>query len=126
MSEAQIVAGSAGPELGTHGAAARFPFLHVYCDRLTNLQREKFRRFSGSARTVLEFWMSEERAEEMEQKLHLYVEAITRVLESNRGDRGQGVSYGGNYEVHYGAIKPGGRNYTQSAKVLLEVQVSQP
>jgi len=122
----QIVAGSAKPGIGARGGLTRYPFLQVYCDRLVNQQREKFRSFSGSARIVIELWTSEERAEEMEQRLYAYVEAVTRVLERNRGDWGQGVSYGGAYEVRFGEIKSGGRNYTQSAKVLAEVHVSQP
>jgi len=102
------------------------PAVRVYCDRVANEQREKFRRFSGWVRAVVEVWLSAETVHELERRLQLYTEAVTDVLESNRGDWGQGIVYGGNYEIQFSAPKGGGRNYVQSAKVLLRVEVSQP
>ena len=32
----------------------------------------------------------------------------------------------GGYEIQFAAVKQGGRNFTQTAKVTLEVDVSQP
>ena len=108
------------------GRPGRFPVVFVYCDKVSNLQREKFRCFSGVARLNIELLVSGERQEALEQKLQFYVDAVTDVLECNRGDWGQGIGYGGGYEIQFAALKRGGRNYTQSAKVSLEVDVSQP
>jgi len=63
--------------------------------------------------------------ERLERKLQLYVDAVTAVLERNRGDWGQGMSYAGGYEIQFGAVKSGGKNYIQAAKLALEVDVSQ-
>jgi hypothetical protein len=56
--------------------------------------------------------------------LELYVEAITGVLDANRGDWGNGVFYGGGYEVTFGASKHGGKNFLQAARVTFDVDVS--
>jgi len=125
VGESQMLAGNVPLELADRSCLARFPLLHVYCDRVRNLQREKFRAFSGTARVNIELRVSDERMERLERKLQLYVDAVTAVLERNRGDWGQGMSYAGGYEIQFGAVKSGGKNYIQAAKLALEVDVSQ-
>jgi len=124
--ETTIVTGNPAGDWAERGRPGRFPVVFVYCDKVSNLQREKFRCFSGVARLNIELLVSGERQEALEQKLQFYVDAITDVLEGNRGDWGQGIGYGGGYEIQFAALKRGGRNYTQNAKVSLEVDVSQP
>ncbi len=124
IGEDRILAGNLPPAADL--ARLTRPAVRVYCDRVVNEQREKFRRFSGWVRAVVEVWLSAETPHELERRLQLYTEAVTDVLETNRGDWGQGIVYGGNYEIQYAAPKGGGRNYVQSAKVLLRVEVSQP
>ena len=46
------------------------------------------------------------------------------MLEGSLGEWGAGMFYGGGYEVAFGAVKRGGRNFVQAAKVTFEVEVS--
>lgn len=126
IGESSILTGNPGGELAGRSRVARYPALSVYCDKVSNLQREKFRSFSGTARMNIEVRVSGDRYEHLERELQLYVDAVTDVLENSRGDWGQGISYSGGYEIQFAAVKPGGRNFTQTAKVTLEVDVSQP
>jgi hypothetical protein len=122
---AQFVAGNLAPDLADKTHGARYPQLCVYCEKLCNRQREKFRRFSGTAEMVVDVRVSQDRSDGMEQKLQLYVEAVTKVLEESKGDWSEGVSYGGGYEVTFGGARLGGKNFVQCAKIALELLVSQ-
>jgi hypothetical protein len=105
-------------------AGVKYPVLYVYCERVVNSLREKFRTFSGEAELVVEARVSHDRVEEIEKRLHLYVDAITDVLDRNRGEWGPGMFYSGGYEVHFGPVKHGGKNFLQVAKVKFKVNMS--
>ena len=92
---------------------------------MVNSQREKFRKFSGRARLNIEIKVSHTRSEGLERSLETYVDAVTEVLHRSQGDWGRGLGYSGAYEVHFEAVTQGGRNFLQTAKVVLEVDVSQ-
>ena len=104
--------------------AVKYPVVLVYCDRAQNLLTEKFRTFSGKVRTVAEVRMSQDRIDGLEEQTRLYVDAVTQVLDANRGSWGQGMSFNGGYEVKFEAVQQGGRNFLQAAKVSLEVDLS--
>ena len=123
---AAIRTGNPGGVLAGRSRVARYPVLSVYCDQVANLQREKFRRFSGTARMNIEVRVSGERFERLERELQLYVDAVTDVLEDRRGDWGQGISYAGGYTIEFAPVEQGGRNFVQSARIRLELDVSQP
>jgi hypothetical protein len=53
-----------------------------------------------------------------------YVDAITQVLDKSRGDWGDGVFFDGGYEVTFGGVKHGGRNFLQIAKVVFALEIS--
>jgi hypothetical protein len=97
----------------------------MYCASVKNLQREKFRTFSGEANMVVETRISQDRVDGLETVSQMYVDAVTMVLDQNRGDWGNGVSYNGGYEVNYGPVKHGGRNFLQTAKISFSVDVSE-
>lgn len=120
----QVVAQNASPELAERSTVSKYPVLYVYCSKLINLLREKFRRFSGEAHMTIEVRVSQDRLEELETRVQMYVDAVLRVLDQNRGDWGNGVFYAGAYEVVYGPIKHGGRNFIQIAKVAFVVDMS--
>jgi len=111
-------------ELSDRTAEVTYPAIYVYCDKIANLLTEKFRSFSGKAQMVVEVRLSQDRVEGLEKILQLYVEAITRILEQNPGDWGQGMFYTGGYEVAFGPVKHGGRNFIQIAKITFEVGAS--
>ncbi|MFB3777238.1 MAG: hypothetical protein ACE141_06480 [Bryobacteraceae bacterium] len=120
----RVLAQSVAPELAERTAGVQYPAIYVYCEKLTNELREKFRTFSGKARLVVETRVTHDRLEELGRRLEWYVEAVTNVLDAHRGDWGNGVFYAGGYEVSFGACKHGGKNFLQTAKVTFEVDVS--
>jgi hypothetical protein len=121
---AQVTELNAPAEVVERQIGFRYPAVSVYCEKITNSQREKFRTFSGSAKVAIEIRVTHDQLGEVGQDLHLYVEAVTRVLDANRGDWGQGMFYAGGYEVAYNAIKPGGRTYIQTAKIGVTIDIN--
>jgi len=124
ISAEQIVGQNVAPELVERSTTSKYPLVHVYCGKVSNTLREKFRTFSGDAQMVVEVRVSQDRLEDMEWSVQAYVDAVTQVLDANRGDWGDGVFYCGGYEVTFGAVKHGGRNFLQIAKVGFVVEVS--
>jgi Uma2 family endonuclease len=120
----QVIPQNITPEAVERSTGATYPAIYVYCEKLANSLREKFRTFSGTARMAVEVRVSQDRLEGLERKLSLYVEAVTDVLDARRGDWGQGLFYTGGYEVAFGPTKHGGKNFIQTAKVGFDVQVS--
>lgn len=105
--------------------AVKYPVIDVYTNRIRNLLTEKFRAFSGKVRTVAEIRVSQDRIDGIEEQLRLYVDALTQVLDANRGSWGEGGFYTGGYEVLFDPMQHGGRNYLQIAKVSFEVDFSE-
>ena len=120
----QMVAQNVAIELAERSSDVQYPAVHIYCERIANELREKFRTFSGTARMAVEVRLSQDRLEGIEGKLQGYVEAVTRVLDGNRGDWGEGMFYTGGYEVAFSPVKRGGKNFVQVAKVAFVVEVS--
>ena len=124
LHEKQIVAQNISAELSDRSAEAKYPAVFIYCDKIANLLTEKFRRFSGMAHMVIEVRLSQDRMDDLEKRLQLYVDAVTGILEQNRGDWGDGLYYTGGYEVAFGPVKHGGRNFIQTAKITFHVGAS--
>jgi hypothetical protein len=110
--------------LAERSQSVKYPVVHVYTERVQNLLTEKFRVFSGKIRTVAEVRVSQDRIEDIEERLRLYVESVTQILDANRGDWGQGMFFPGGYEVKFEPIQHGGRNFLQIARVIFEVDLS--
>ena len=121
---AYIVAQNMAIELFEKSSVVKYPLVQVYSDRVRNLLTEKFRTFSGKIRTVAEVRVSHDRIEGIEDRLRLYTDAVTQILDSNRGSWGQGAFYAGGYEVTFDPVKQGGKNFLQVAKVTFEVDMS--
>ncbi len=125
ISAGQIIAQNVAADVTEKTAGAKYPAVHVYCEKVTNSLREKFRRFSGTVRMVAEARMSQDRLEGLEQRSQTLADAITDVLDQSRGDWGQGMFYSGGYELSFTPVKHGGRNFIQIVKISFEVDVSQ-
>jgi hypothetical protein len=123
--QSQIVAGNVTIEVADRSPTVRYPHICVYCDKIENKLTEKFRKFSGKASVVIEVRVSQDRTEGIEQQLQLYTEAISRVLENTRGEWTPGVYFSGAYEVSFGSVRQGGKNFLQAAKVAIELDVNQ-
>ena len=119
-----IVEQHALPEFLEKTVGARYPAVHVYCQKLANTRRERFMSFSGSILMVADVRVSEALLENVEKSLRCYVDGVLRVLQYNRGDWGYGFCYGGGYTVEFSAIRQGGKNYLQTAKIQFEVDAS--
>jgi hypothetical protein len=120
----QFVSQNVALEIAERSLGVKYPAVHVYCDRIANELREKFRCFSGRAWMVVEVRHSQDRLEGLDQQVQHYVNAIANVLDQNRGDWGNGLFYTGGYEVAFGPVKQGGRHFVQAAKITFEVGVS--
>ena len=112
------------PELAEKATVARYPLVHLHCERVTNQLREKFRRFSGKVRMVAEARVSQSRMDGIERASQLLSDATTEVLDASRGDWGNGMFFTGGYEISYGPVKQGGKNFIQVTKIAFEVDVS--
>jgi len=121
---AQIRAQNAPPDLMDRGETVAYPAVNVYCEKLANQLTEKSRTFSGVARMTVEVRHSHDRLESLQNSLELYADAVAETLSASRGDWGNGMFYTGEYEVSFSAVKHGGRNLIQTAKIALEIGVS--
>lgn len=120
----QIIGQNVAPDLAEQSTISNYPLVYVYCSKVVNELREKFRTFSGEAQMVVEARVSQDRLEQIEGNLQAYVDAITQVLDNSRGDLGDGTFFDGEYEVTFGGVKHGGRNFLQIAKVSFVLEVS--
>jgi hypothetical protein len=119
-----ISATNASAETIEKAGHAQYPALLVYCDKLTNSLKEKFRQFSGKAHLVVEVRHSQDRLDSIETNMETIVDAVCALLDDARGDWGNGAFYSGGYEVGYEPVSRGGKNFLQRAKVGFEIQVS--
>jgi hypothetical protein len=119
-----IVALNASVETSEKAGHAQYPALLVYCDKLSNQMKEKFRQFSGKAHLVIEVRYSQDCLQALETNTQACVDAVCALLDQARGDWGGGAFYPGGYEVTYEPVGRGGKNFLQRAKVGFEVQVS--
>jgi hypothetical protein len=120
----QIYAQNVAQALVERAVDLKYPALLVYCDKMSNDLREKFRTFSGKAAMVVEVRVSQDRIDGLENQLQTYVDVVTRILDQNRGDWGNGVFYTGGYQAAFGQMEHGGRNFIQTGKIAFEVAVS--
>jgi hypothetical protein len=120
----QIIAQNVTAEIVEQSTPSKYPLVYVYCEKVLNELREKFRAFSGEAQMVVEARVSQDRLEQIDTNLQAYVDAITQVLDDNRGDWGDGVFFDGGYEVSFGGVKHGGKNFLQTAKISFVLEIS--
>ena len=121
---AQVRAQNVAAEIAERALGAKYPGITIYCERIKNELREKFRSFSGTVQMAIELRHSQDRLEGLQDRLELYVDAAMQMLNTQRGDWGDGMFFGGEYDVAFGPVKQGGRNFIQVAKVTFEIGVS--
>ena len=120
----QIVAQNISADLVERSAGVQYPTYFLYCEKLNNTLREKFRQFSGTATLSVEVCVTHDRLEHIAPSIQLYVDALTETLDANRGDWGDGQFYTGGYQITFSAVKPGGKHYIQVAKATFDLQIS--
>lgn len=109
-------------DLADQNRSIIYPAVYVYAARMENVLRRKFSGFSGPIRFVAEVRCTRERYDGLERELSSYVEAVTTALAGNTGPWGENLIYNGAYGVKFEPVKPGGKNFIQSAKIELEVE----
>jgi hypothetical protein len=124
LGQNQILAQNVSIELTERSTDVVYPAINVYCEKIVNQLKEKFRNFSGKAVMAIEVRVSQDRLQGIENQLQSYVDSVTQVLDQNRGDWGEGMYYAGCYEAVLGPVKHGGQNFIQVGKVAFEVGVS--
>src|SRR5260370_7361391 len=87
ISGQQIVSQNVAPELADRSTASKYPLVYVYCGKIVNQLREKFRTFSGNAQMVVEVRVSQDRIEEMESHFQVYMHPIIHTLDTHRAHR---------------------------------------
>jgi len=120
----QIIAQNVAPDVAEQSTISNYPLIYVYCSKVVNELREKFRTFSGEAQMIVEARVSQDRLDQIETHLQGYVDAITQILDNSRGDWGDGTFFAGGYEITFSGVKHGGRNFLQTAKVAFTLDIS--
>ena len=124
MDLSQVRAQNVAPDLAERTIGVKYPAANIYCEKIVNQLREKFRAFSGQLQMAIELRQSQDRLDGLQDRLELYVDATMQLLDQSRGDWGDGAFYGGGYEVAFGQVKQGGKNFMQVAKITFEIGVS--
>ncbi len=124
LDPAQIRSGNFTSDLAERSDAIQYPAANIYCEKIVNSQIEKFRTFSGKLQMAIDLRHSEDRLEQLQSNLETYADAIIGVLGASLGDWGGGMFYAGGYQVAFGPVKHGGRNFIQTAKITFEIGVS--
>jgi len=124
LDAAQVRSLNVAADVADRSTLITYPALNVYCEKISNSLIEKFRTFSGTVQMAVEIRHSQDRLDGLQDALSLYADAVTQTLNTARGDWGDGMFYGGAYDVSFGPVKKGGKNFIQVAKVTFEIGVS--
>jgi hypothetical protein len=122
LGEKSVVLENIPAEVADQNRGTVYPAVYLYVGRMENTKRRKLGAFSGPVRFVAEVRCSGERYDGLERELASYVEAVTTALGANTGSWGEALTYSGAYTVKFEEVKPGGRNFIQSAKIELDVE----
>jgi hypothetical protein len=120
----QVYGQNVASDLAERSTTTNYPSVYVYCEKIANTQTEKFRSFSGNMQMAIEVRHSQDRLDGIQNALELYVDSVTQILSDGQGDWGNGFYYAGGYSVALGAVKHGGRNFIQIAKITFQIEVS--
>lgn len=124
LQDNQLVGLQIAAEIADKSGCIQYPTFFIYCERLNNTLREKFRSFSGTATLTIEVRVTHDRIETISGALQHYVDGLTETLDSLRGDWGEGQFYTGGYQITFGPVKTGGKNFLQVAKATFDLQIS--
>ena len=101
-----------------------YPRISVFCSRLVNQHREKFRSLSGTLGITVEIAATADLIDLVENWMHYYVEGVSNILRRGAGDMGDGMFFPGTYQVDVQLAQIGGSGFMQLAQVTCELSVS--
>ena len=119
-----VVLSAASVEIGDRNVQLSYPRVCLYSTGVKNSREEKYRAFSGTVSLIAEILASGNLVNDTDEWVHYYVEALTSLLRESAGDWGDGVFFGGAYEVQIQTPKVGGFGFVQAAKVNFSLFVS--
>jgi hypothetical protein len=119
-----VITQNVAAEISDRALGLSYPAVYVYCGKLSNSLKEKFRVFSGQAEMMAEVRITQDRLDGLDELTQMTADAVIEVLDGARGDWGDGFFYAGGYEVQYGPVKAGGKNFLQAAKIKFDVEIS--
>jgi hypothetical protein len=122
FSESSVLIQHVDADVADENEPVLYPSVYLYSERMDNRLIEKFRRFSGSLIVTASVRVSGERFPPLEARLARYIEALTAVLASNQGSWTDNVAFNGAYEVRFEKVRPGGKNFVQSATIEIGLQ----
>ena len=120
----QVVRSSAPVEIAERELQLSYPRVCLYASQVKNSQREKFRSFSGAVAVTCEVWSSANLVGDADLAIHYYLDAISSILQKNKGDWGDGFTFSGVYDVQLQSPKVGGSGFLESAKLTCSLDVS--
>ena len=120
----QFFTNNVSTEIAEKSEEVKYTAVYIYCDKIANTLVEKFRSFSGRLQMVIEVRVSQDRLDSLEQNSQLYTESVTQTLNQVRGDWGEGLFYAGSYDVSFGPVKHGGKNFIKTIKITFPVEAS--
>ena len=80
VDSSQVRAQNAAADIAERILGAKYPAVNVYCEKIVNELREKFRTFSGKAQMAIEIRQSQDRLEGLQDRLELYADAVMQLL----------------------------------------------
>ena len=120
-----IVALNASVDISEKTGYVQYPALLVYCDKLSNTLKEKFREFSGKAHAGRGSTAIAGHARRGLNRASRFMWMPFARCSTIRGAIGApGSFYAGGYDVSYEPVGRGGSNFLQRAKVGFDVEVS--
>src|SRR5690242_884703 len=75
MDASQVRVQNVAAETAERALGVKYPVVNVYCEKIVNELREKFRSFSGTVQMTMELRHSQDRLEGLQDRLELYVDA---------------------------------------------------
>ena len=120
----QIYVSSAPAFMADSQQEIGYPRISVFSSKVKNTQTEKFRSLSGYATVTAEIAITGDTVSDVDTYIHFYVEALTNILQRNRGDWGNGISFFGAYDLEIQPPQAGAGGFVQLARLNFEVGVS--
>jgi len=121
---AQFFTDNVSNEIAEKTQDIKYTAVYVYCEKMANTLKEKFRSFSGYLQMVVDVRVSQDRLDGIDRASQLYSESLAQTLNQLRGDWGQGLFYAGTYDISFGPVKHGGKNFLKSVKITFPLDAS--
>ena len=118
-----VIRGQAPLELLLKSTSIQLPVCHVYCRKMQNDMRGKFNAVSGRAEVVVECTVSGVAVEELTKQTSTAIAAITEMLAAQRGSWLSGAYYDGAWSVDVSPARLGGKQFLQSCRVAVALDV---